>query len=230
MRNLFRSTTCAAAVLAFATLSAMAQDEPVKVTIGWTPPDITGVFKTATDFFEKSAAEANQHGFDVEIISRSPATHTAFADQVGIIEDLIQRKVDVIAISPIEVEIIKPVLGKASEAGIPVIIVNLLEPIPGGRAMPAGVVLVVGLVVVGAIDWGTAIESTGMRMVLMLVAAAVIARVAVAVHGGVDAGAPEAPSPDMVGVDRPLTRADAYEAERAMGLTEADFAVTAGRD
>lgn len=106
----------------------------------------------------------------------------------------------------------------------------LLEPIPGGRAMPAGVVLVVGLVVVGAIDWGTAIESTGMRMVLMLVAAAVIARVAVAVHGGVDAGAPEAPSPDMVGVDRPLTRADAYEAERAMGLTEADFAVTAGRD
>ncbi len=131
MRNLFRSTTCAAAVLAFATLSAMAQDEPVKVTIGWTPPDITGVFKTATDFFEKSAAEANQHGFDVEIISRSPATHTAFADQVGIIEDLIQRKVDVIAISPIEVEIIKPVLGKANEAGIPVIIVNLLEPIPG---------------------------------------------------------------------------------------------------
>jgi ribose transport system substrate-binding protein len=131
MRSLFRSITCAAAALAFGALAAAAQDEPVKVTIGWTPPDITGVFKTATDFFEKSAAEANKHGFDVEIISRSPATHTAFADQVGIIEDFIQRKVDVIAISPIEVEIIKPVLGKATEAGIPIIIVNLLEPIPG---------------------------------------------------------------------------------------------------
>ncbi len=131
MRSFFRSTTCAAAVLAFGTLGAMAQDEPVKVTIGWTPPDITGVFKTATDFFEKSAAEANKHGFDVEIIARSPATHTAFADQVGIIEDFIQRKVDVIAISPSEVEVIKPVLGKAAEAGIPIIIVNLLEPIPG---------------------------------------------------------------------------------------------------
>ena len=25
------------------------------IVIGWTPPDITGVFKTATDFFEKAA-------------------------------------------------------------------------------------------------------------------------------------------------------------------------------
>jgi ribose transport system substrate-binding protein len=38
---------------------------------------------------------------------------------------------DVIAISPIEVEVIKPALKKANEAGIPVIIVNLLEPIEG---------------------------------------------------------------------------------------------------
>lgn len=105
----------------------------------------------------------------------------------------------------------------------------LLEPIPGGRALPAGVVLVVGLVVVGAIDWGTAVESTGMRMVLMIVATAVIARIAIAVHGGVDAHAEPEPSPDMVGIDRPLTRIDAYEAERAMGLTEADFA-PAGAD
>jgi ribose transport system substrate-binding protein len=37
--------------------------------------------------------------------------------------------VDVIAISPIEVEVVKPAIKKANEAGIPVIIVNLLEPI-----------------------------------------------------------------------------------------------------
>ena len=43
-----------------------------EVTIGWTPPDITGVFKTATDFFEQSAEGANAAGFDVEIVSRSP--------------------------------------------------------------------------------------------------------------------------------------------------------------
>ncbi len=42
-----------------------------------------------------------------------------------------ERDVDVIAISPIEVEVIKPALKKANEKGIPVIIVNLLEPIAG---------------------------------------------------------------------------------------------------
>ncbi|CAB1063877.1 ABC transporter, substrate-binding protein (cluster 2, ribose/xylose/arabinose/galactose) [Olavius sp. associated proteobacterium Delta 1] len=102
-----------------------------KIVIGWTPPDITGVFKTATDYFEKAAQDAKAHGIEVQIISQSPATHVAFADQVAIIEDYVQRKVDVIAISPIEVEVIKPVIKKANLAGIPVIIVNLLEPIEG---------------------------------------------------------------------------------------------------
>lgn len=101
------------------------------IVIGWTPPDITGVFKTATDFFELSAADGNANGFDIEIISQSPATHISFADQVAIIEDYIQREVDAIAISPIEVEVIKPAVQKANEQGIPVIIVNLLEPIEG---------------------------------------------------------------------------------------------------
>ncbi len=101
------------------------------IDIGWTPPDITGVFKTATDFFEASAADANAHGFNVQVISQSPATHVAFADQVAIIEDYVQRGVDVIAISPIEVEVIKPAVQKANQQGIPVIIVNLLEPIEG---------------------------------------------------------------------------------------------------
>jgi ribose transport system substrate-binding protein len=110
---------------------AEAKKAPEKITIGWTPPDITGVFKTATDYFEKSAADAARAGIDVEVISQSPATHVAFADQVAIIEDYVQRKVDVIAISPIEVEVIKPAIKKANNQGIPVIIVNLLEPIPG---------------------------------------------------------------------------------------------------
>ncbi len=101
------------------------------IVIGWTPPDITGVFKTATDFFVAGAEDANAQGFKVEVIAQSPATHVAFADQVAIIEDYIQRKVDVIAISPIEVEVIKPAVKKANELGIPVIIVNLLEPIEG---------------------------------------------------------------------------------------------------
>lgn len=108
---------------------ALRWQEPI--VIGWTPPDITGVFKTATDFFEASAKDGNAHGFNIQVISQSPATHVAFADQVAIIEDYIQREVDAIAISPIEVEVIKPAVKKANEQGIPVIIVNLLEPIEG---------------------------------------------------------------------------------------------------
>lgn len=99
------------------------------IVIGWTPPDITGVFQTATNYFEAAADEANAAGFDVQVISQSPATHTDFGDQVAIIEDYIQRDVDVIAISPTEVEVVKPAIQSANEAGIPVIIVNLLEPI-----------------------------------------------------------------------------------------------------
>ncbi|MCD6318745.1 sugar ABC transporter substrate-binding protein [Candidatus Aerophobetes bacterium] len=108
-----------------------AENKFPKITIGWTPPDITGVFKTATDYFEKAAADARKHGMDVTIVSQAPEAHTMFAKQVAIIEDFIQRGVDVIAISPIEVEVVKPAIKRANEVGIPVIIVNLLKPIKG---------------------------------------------------------------------------------------------------
>jgi ribose transport system substrate-binding protein len=99
-----------------------------EIVIGWTPPDITGVFKTATDFFERAAADANDNGFNVKVVSRSPATHTAFADQLAIIENFISQQVDVIAVSPADTEAVKPAIKRANDAGIPVIMVNLLEP------------------------------------------------------------------------------------------------------
>jgi ribose transport system substrate-binding protein len=108
-----------------------AAPEAKKIVIGWTPPDITGVFKTATDFFQASADDANKNGFNVELIAQAVTSHVAFADQVAIFEDFIQRKVDVIAVSPIDIEVIKPAIKKANDAGIPVIVVNLLEPMEG---------------------------------------------------------------------------------------------------
>lgn len=98
-----------------------------EITIGWTPPDITGVFATATDFFEQGADDANANGFNVKVVSRSPETHTAFADQLAIVEDFISQQVDVIAISPADTEAIKPAIQQANDADIPVIMVNLLE-------------------------------------------------------------------------------------------------------
>ncbi|MGB4595492.1 MAG: sugar ABC transporter substrate-binding protein [Anaerolineaceae bacterium] len=128
------SMVLAACAPAPAATQAPAADTPKKIVIGWTPPDVTGVFKTATDFFQKSVDDANANGLDVELITQSVTSHIAFADQVAIIEDFIQRKVDVIAISPVEVDVVKPALKKAVEAGIPVIVVNMLEPIEGVNA------------------------------------------------------------------------------------------------
>src|SRR5918993_3776313 len=99
-----------------------------EIVIGWTPPDITGVFKTATNYFERAAEEANAAGFKVKIQAQSPETHTAFSDQLEIIENYVSQQVDVIAVSPADTEAIKPAIQRANEAGIPVIIVNLLEP------------------------------------------------------------------------------------------------------
>lgn len=112
-------------------LGVFSKELPKEIVIGWTPPDITGVFRTATHYFEVGAYDASLNGIPVTIIYRAPASHIAFGDQVAIIEDFIQMKVDVIAISPIEVEVVIPAILKANKAGIPVIIVNLLEPIAG---------------------------------------------------------------------------------------------------
>jgi ribose transport system substrate-binding protein len=104
---------------------------PDQIVVCWTPPDITGVFRTATDFFNLSALDARTAGLNISLVSQAPTSHLAFGDQVAIIEDFVARGCDVIAISPIEVEVVIPAIKKANEAGIPVIIVNLLEPIAG---------------------------------------------------------------------------------------------------
>jgi ribose transport system substrate-binding protein len=116
--------------LAAALLPAYASDKPVQITIGWAPPDVSGVFKTATDFFEKGAVEASKNGFDVKVVTLTGQGHD-IAQQVNAIDDLIQRQVDVIAVSPADVNSVRPALRRAKQAGIGVIIVNLLEPIEG---------------------------------------------------------------------------------------------------
>lgn len=130
--SLFAAAATIAVLPMLGAVPAVAQDgENIDVTIGWVPPDITGVFKTATNFFELAAEDANKNGFNVKVLTKSPTSPTAFAEQVSIIEDMIQRKVDLIAVSPAEVATVKPALARATAAGIPVVVVNLLEPIDG---------------------------------------------------------------------------------------------------
>ncbi|MFW5995809.1 MAG: sugar ABC transporter substrate-binding protein [Halanaerobiaceae bacterium] len=108
---------------------AAAQDLPDNIRIGWCPPDVTGVFSTATDYFEKAAEDAGEEGLDVEIITQSPAGHDEYGSQVGILEDFIARGVDAIVVSPSEVDVVKPAIQQANREDIPVIVVNLLDPI-----------------------------------------------------------------------------------------------------
>lgn len=109
-----------------------------RIVIGLALPDITGVYKTATDFFLEAAADARMNGVHVEVIPRSVRTHTAYADQVAIIEDFIATGVDVLAISPTDVPAVTPALIKVNEAGIPIVVINLLTPIEGVEAVYVG--------------------------------------------------------------------------------------------
>lgn len=108
-----------------------ANDDLIKIKVGWSPPDITGVFKTATDYMEKAISDAGNHGIDIELITRSSTTHTDAADQVKTLENFIQNKVDVIIVAPTEVEAIKPALMQINDAGIPLILVNMLDEMEG---------------------------------------------------------------------------------------------------
>jgi ribose transport system substrate-binding protein len=120
----------AAFAVTFTAACSFGADFP-KVRVGWAPANITGVFKTATDFMEKAAADAKTHGIDVEIITRADPDETQVQNQVRAIENLVQLRVDAIICSPGDAEAIKPALQTATDAGIPIILVNMLEPQEG---------------------------------------------------------------------------------------------------
>lgn len=104
---------------------------------------------------------------------------------------------------------------------------------PGRRwAMAAWLAFAVGVALV--IPWSTAIESNGMKVVAVIVYTLLSARVAIGVHGAamdMMPGGPvvEAPSPDELGLHGPLTRADALDAARALGIDEELLAAGARR-
>jgi ribose transport system substrate-binding protein len=105
--------------------------EPVTdFTIAWSPPVTILVYNTVTEYLEKAAEQGKEYGFNIEVITQAPVAETDFADQVRILEDFIERDVDVIVLGPADIEPVIPAIKKANEKGIPVIIVNMLEDIP----------------------------------------------------------------------------------------------------
>ncbi len=98
------------------------------------------------------------------------------------------------------------------------------SPLPGRRTAMA-LWLVLGVLVAAAIPWSTAIESNGMRVVAIFAYTFLVVRVGLGVHGNAMSAMPSghaaAPaSPDELGLFAPLTRADALDAGRALGIDE----------
>jgi len=106
-------------------------DEPVVIRIGWTPPDVTGVFATVTQFMEAAIASAEPYGIIIEVVERPPTDHAGVAEQVAVIENFIIQGVDAIMVSPTDVDGITPALREINDAGIPLIMVNMMSEIPG---------------------------------------------------------------------------------------------------
>ncbi len=102
---------------------------PPQITIGWIPSSASGVYQTATTYFENAAAQARAHGINVTIMTRQPATVIDFVGMAAIMARYIEEQVDVIVLSTVKVEVVRQAIRQATAAGIPVIIVNQLEPI-----------------------------------------------------------------------------------------------------
>lgn len=103
----------------------------------------------------------------------------------------------------------------------------LFSDVPG-RAWAMEIWLALGVVFAALFPWSTAIESNGMRVVAIFVYAFLVVRVGIGVHGnapsvGGDSAGPAVPSPDELGLHGPLTRADALDAGRALGIDEEQF-------
>lgn len=104
------------------------------------------------------------------------------------------------------------------------------ERVPG-RRVATGIWMVASVVFTAALPWATMIGSNGYRMLLMIVWSVVCAGIGVGIHGKVDLDSIglggtglDSASPDMVGVDTPLTWAEAEEAARVLGVSEEELA------
>jgi branched-chain amino acid transport system permease protein len=138
------------------------------------------------------------------------ATRSDLVDRWTFVAALVVFVLSVVPLLPV-------VLAPADAPGVPSV----------ARRAATAAWFAVALAVTLAVPWATVTESNGYRILLVLAITLLTARVAIGVVG-VDPSRgeqprPPAPAPDLVGVDRPLTRADALEAARALGIDEADL-------
>jgi branched-chain amino acid transport system permease protein len=95
-----------------------------------------------------------------------------------------------------------------------------------GRRWASGIWMVLAVIVTAALPWETLVASNGLRILLMLIWAGLVAGVAVGIHGEMDLAelglgsetAKETESPDFIGLGTTITDAEAFQAGAEIGL------------
>jgi len=85
------------------------------------------VVKTlVNDPFQQALADSGKKGAESfgGTANYFAATHTGVAEQIAIVEDLIQKKVDGLLLTPIDSNAIIPAIQQANKAGIPVVVLD----------------------------------------------------------------------------------------------------------
>jgi ribose transport system substrate-binding protein len=112
----------------FAGAKAESEGEGGQFIVGFVPRAFVSVyFVTMADAVEE-AANANPN-VDVQVVS--PVDQKDVEGQIKIIEDLTQKKVDLLAVSVNDPKAVVPSLREAQDQGIPVIILDAITPLPG---------------------------------------------------------------------------------------------------
>ena len=104
--------------------TALAAD---KFVVGLSPKALTSPFWIRVTESAKKFAKEN----DIKLLIVAPPSETAVMEQVNLLEDLIQQKVNLIAMGPTDPLGVVPVLQGAVDAGIPVVILDAQTPLPG---------------------------------------------------------------------------------------------------
>jgi ribose transport system substrate-binding protein len=115
MKKLLLGAAGVAALLAFGDSAALAQDKPVFALV---PKNTNNpFFDQARDGCKKAEEEFG----DFECLYIGPGEHGGGEEQLQVVNDLIARRVDGIAVSPSNAPAIGSVLPQARDAGIPVL-------------------------------------------------------------------------------------------------------------
>lgn len=110
-------SACLVSVLALAAGSASAADKEIAVVV-----------KTVNSTFwqnvQKGAAAAQKESGGYSMTFQGPASESAIADQVNMVENAVNRKVAGIVLAPSDPDALVPALKKAWEAKIPVVLID----------------------------------------------------------------------------------------------------------